>query len=361
MRHGTNGGDAEAEDRKKAAAATAATGLVPSQIAGAPVTTTANQNDDDNSEQATAKRRDDDVGDGRTTSFMGLESSVCPSESSIPDLTEQMTRFLSLDKCLPRRQHLQIVNIPIPSDDATCGNDSSDGYGGDSSEIELEYDAEWLAVLRKTHDLTQLTRSFVNVPADITPVTQEEIEEVRTRLIERHRQRSESEDDGKEMGDSTKTASDSTNATERSALIVPDNFCITVPPHGSPGSDFAPNGGAMVGNPQTDELLDLLGLEHVVTVPYTGSSNLRGRPPTPPPHPIMQLTPDDNEIDLDDDDEDKEVDPDKQVTEAVVVAKPKIDDNEIDLDDDDDEEEEDDDDNEEDIQTKKARTGSIEK
>ena len=357
VRHSTIGGDATAEDRKKRAEATAATGLVPSQIAGS---STSNEADD--SEQYAAEHADDNVDDGRTTSFIGLESSKCPTESSIPDLTEQMTRFLSLDKCLPRRQHLQIVNIPIPSNDDTLNNDSSDD--GDLSGIEqplqIEYDPEWLAILRKTHNLTQLTRSFVNVPADITPVTQGEIEEVRTRLIERRRQQSGG--DGKEKEQSAVT-SDSTNDTKRNDFAIPENFCMTVPPHGSPGSDFAPNGGAMVGNPQTDELLDLLGMEHVVTVPYAISGLVQARPPTPPPHPIMQLTPDDNEIDLDDDEDGEER---KQANVQEVVVEPEIDDNEIDLDDDDDDDddyevEEKDDDDEEDIQTKKARTGSIEK
>ena len=50
-----------------------------------------------------------------TTSFIGVESSsnTCP-QNNIPDLTDLMTRFLSLDKCLPRRQHIQIVNIECP-------------------------------------------------------------------------------------------------------------------------------------------------------------------------------------------------------------------------------------------------------
>lgn len=343
VRHNTNGGDAEAEDRKKPAEASAATGLVPSQVAGSSTTSTT-----DHLEQAAAEQ-DDAVDDGRTTSFIGLESSTCPTESTIPDLTEQMTRFLSLDKCLPRRQHLQIVNIPIPSGDA---NENSDD--GDLNEIEqslhIDYDAEWLAILRKTHNLTQMTRSFVNVPVDITPATQEEIEEVRTRLIQRHRQRSGR--NGNDQGEGIET-SDSTFDTERNAFAIPENFCITVPPHGSPGSDFASNGGAMVGNPQTDELLDLLGLEHVVTVPYTRSGLVQARPPTPPPHPIMQLTPDDNEIDLDDDEGGEE---EKQATVQEVVVEPEIDSNAIDLDDEDELEEDDDD--EEDVQTKKARTGS---
>jgi len=248
---------------------------------------------------------------------------------------------------------LQIVNIPIPPGDVSRSDIDDEGTNETErpSPLHIEYDAEWLAILRKTHNLTQLTRSFVNVPADITPATEEEIEEVRTRLTERHRQRS----------------SDNTDATGRSALAIPDNFCITVPPHGSPSSDFAPNRGAMVGNPQTDELLDLLGLEHIVTVPYKrGSSNLQVRPPpAPPPPPIVQSTPDENEIDLEEEeDEDEEGEMEKQDAGGCdhKYQEPKIDDNEIDVEEDGEEEEDQEDqDGEEDVQTKKARTGSIEK
>ena len=49
------------------------------------------------------------------------------------DLTEQMTRFLSLDKCLPRCRHLQIINIPRPGnrddDDGGKDDDDDDGNG----------------------------------------------------------------------------------------------------------------------------------------------------------------------------------------------------------------------------------------
>lgn len=58
------------------------------------------------------------------------------------------TKFLALDKCLPRRDFLQIVEIehdPNASD-------------------QLEYDSEWLAILKATNELINVTPKNWNMP-----------------------------------------------------------------------------------------------------------------------------------------------------------------------------------------------------
>lgn len=58
------------------------------------------------------------------------------------------TKFLALDKCLPKRRHLQILNIPSE-------------YDGDKK---LKYDEEWLAILKSTNHLLSVKNIDCHMP-----------------------------------------------------------------------------------------------------------------------------------------------------------------------------------------------------
>nr|XP_037858751.1 lariat debranching enzyme isoform X3 [Chlorocebus sabaeus] len=62
--------------------------------------------------------------------------------------TARATKFLALDKCLPRRDFLQILEIEH--------DPSAPDY--------LEYDIEWLTILRATDDLINVTGHLWNMP-----------------------------------------------------------------------------------------------------------------------------------------------------------------------------------------------------
>jgi hypothetical protein len=226
-------------------------------------------------------------------------------------LTDQMTRFLSLDKCLPKRRHIQITHLE-PSSSRPVSN----GIELTSNNTWLEYDASWLAMLQRTQGWTQRTRGVVTAEDDSGPVTNDEIEEIVKRF--------EGEDD----------------ESETNPLVIPQNFIVTAPTH-DPSSGNRSYGPPppMMGNPQTDKLLNNLGLEHRITVPFTNMMQQQqfepqffSRQPPPPPvaaRPSQPLIPsvvirsnnnnpsrniaDENEIDLDDGEDEEKVNDDNEI------------------------------------------------
>ncbi|KAL4217422.1 lariat debranching enzyme [Mactra antiquata] len=59
------------------------------------------------------------------------------------DLNSKLTKFLALDKCLPGRQFLQVVDIPHDS----------------SKPMKLQLDPEWLAILKSTNHLLSISKA----------------------------------------------------------------------------------------------------------------------------------------------------------------------------------------------------------
>ena len=82
--------------------------------------------------------------------------------------TNQVTRFLALDKVLPRREFVQILDIPIPQEKHSQPENVS------LEEFTISLDLEWLTILR-TEALD---------PTRQTAVTMEEIEKTREILAE---------------------------------------------------------------------------------------------------------------------------------------------------------------------------------
>jgi hypothetical protein len=55
------------------------------------------------------------------------------------------------------------------------------------------------------------------------------------------------------------------------ALVIPENCRMTVPAHTGPTHPIPsrlPRPFQMMGNPQTDQLLDILQLDHILTIPF---------------------------------------------------------------------------------------------
>ena len=220
---------------------------------------------------------DTDAGDTPSQSTAAFCQPVTKPEDLPPP--HETTKFVSLDKCLPGRSYLSIAFVESPSD-YTQEN-------SDDAPVQLQYDPEWLAILRKTHQMTEPCRRRQVLPADPVEVSVEEVEWVRQKLEKRV----------------------STKETE-APLAIHDNFVATIPPAPRTGGNphHLPRPLPMMGNPQTDEFLKVLELSHILTIPYDPNSVKNNRDQTTRAHNTTG-TPgarvisnqDENEIDIDDD------------------------------------------------------------
>uniref|UniRef100_A0A8C7WT15 Debranching RNA lariats 1 n=1 Tax=Oryzias sinensis TaxID=183150 RepID=A0A8C7WT15_9TELE len=137
------------------------------------------------------------------------------------DAAPRVTRFLSLDKCLPHRDFLQIVDLP----------DRQSSSGG------LEYDPEWLAILKATDGLQRTSPQPWNPPEN-------------NGLHERWDFRA------------SEVAMMKVVEELSGELDIPDNFSRTVPPY-DPAHPQPHAPPAYSANPQTTELCAKLGLSDI--------------------------------------------------------------------------------------------------
>lgn len=153
-------------------------------------------------------------------------AAIYPHDTVTGESEGKVTKFLALDKCLPRRQFLQVLDIPHDTD----------------KPMELEYDLEWLTVLHITNHLLSVKKSIQYMPGPgnnerwaFTP-TSEEKDLIRRKFD--------------------------------SNLRIPSNFCRTVIPFD--GNTSSPSNSSQQPaarlNPQTTEFCEKVGIDDPLAV-----------------------------------------------------------------------------------------------
>lgn len=159
----------------------------------------------------------------------------CKFAAVIPHENEKQTKFLALDKCLPNRRFLQIVDIESPDTEQ-------------SEKDQLQYDLEWLTVLFTTKHLTHVKPQMNYMPGkgnttmrwDFAP-TDEEKEAVLTRI--------------------------------GGNLNIPQNFERTSAPYDSNNRPFRTMQPKPVRNSQTVEFCNLLDIDDPLNLVVILSGN----------------------------------------------------------------------------------------
>ncbi|KXS19892.1 DBR1-domain-containing protein [Gonapodya prolifera JEL478] len=190
----------------------------------------------DKEEEATVKAQASD-----TQGALGSSTSVPDVDVSNPAV--KVTRFLALDKCLPGRDFLQVIDVPSDN------NLPKDFY----------YDEEWLAIMRSCNEYLSLSRDQKPLPDDST---------IRKRVAEE------------------KTWVEANVGSRQDGLRIPRNFQPTAAPY-SPSLPFTgrekEDAHRPYLNPQTFELCDILSINNKINP--TGQGPAPRRAPRPPPQP----------------------------------------------------------------------------
>ncbi|VEN49159.1 unnamed protein product [Callosobruchus maculatus] len=145
----------------------------------------------------------------------------CKFAALIKHEDKSITRFLGLDKCLPKRKFMQMVDIPHD----------------ESSEMKISYDLEWLTILFLTNHLLSVKNVQTYMPGS----------------------------GGQERYDFTPSLEEKNHIRERFNydLTVPNNFCRTSAVYNKDAQKVKPQAQL---NPQTIDFCEKLALDDPVVL-----------------------------------------------------------------------------------------------
>lgn len=159
-----------------------------------------------------------------------LPKRLSPGQPCPPTITNKTVRFLALDKCLPGRKFLQLLDV-LPTSSSQSSPPSTE------PRYHLEYDREWLAITRVFAPMLVLGDRNAKPSPDLGEEHYRSLIEAEEVWVDEH-------------------------IVKAGKLTIPENFEITAPIHvmGMPESvQFDPQ---EYNNPQMAAFCELLGIEN---------------------------------------------------------------------------------------------------
>jgi lariat debranching enzyme len=168
-----------------------------------------------------------DVRDLLPASFARPKFEPVPTLPFPVDITNKTTRFLALDKCLPKRSFLQLVEI-TPHTPTNL-----------QRPLQLEYDQEWLAITRVFAGDLQVGDVDAQVPADkgdahYRPLIEEEMNWVEEHMV------------------------------KAGKMIIPEDFAQTAPVYEPSSGIHVQESPQEYSNPHTQAFCDLLQIPNAL-------------------------------------------------------------------------------------------------
>lgn len=158
------------------------------------------------------------------------------SESPPPEITNKVVRFLALDKCLPGRKFLQLLEVqPLNGFKQASANSSSSS--GSRVRPKFEYDPEWLAITRVFASHISLGDKDARTPQDLGAAHYRSLIEKEQEWVDEH-------------------------IVKEGKLEIPENFEITAPPFYVGMPEIINEGPREYNNPQMQQYCELIGIEN---------------------------------------------------------------------------------------------------